>query len=300
MYSYTKTVPDVVEVQPDRLVVIPDVHRDLNKAMSCFALAGLVSADGSWIGGGTVVVQVGDQIDGQPRIPRAVKKMHVCGESLRADMRVLRFFNEMHRMATASGGAVYSLLGNHELMNVMGQFQYAETDSCSICERARMRAFAPGGEAARLLATTRAVSIRVGRVQFVHAGFLPWHVRAVRDPGSLNATMTEVLLGNRVGEAEAGIFWRVCMDQQGALTNRAYSPDMHIGRNETAAVLDMLGVDHMVIGHNAHPAGIVSLHGGLVYVCDPGMSSAIMDAPPQVLEIKRDHGAGLSFRLLLQ
>lgn len=300
MYSYTKTVPDVIEHQPRRIVVIPDVHRDLQKAKACFALAGLLSAAGSWSGGDTVVVQVGDQVDGQPRMPRAKKREHVCGETLKEDMDVLRFFNDMHRMAEASGGAVYSLLGNHELMNVMGQLQYAETDACGTCEMSRRRAFAPGGEAARLLATTRAVCLRVGRVFFVHAGFLPWHIRAVGGkPQSLNTAMTEILLGNYVSEADARICWMVCMDQQGALTNRAYSPDMHISKDETARVLDMLQADHMVVGHNATPSGIVSLHGGLVYVCDPGMSRAILDAPPQVLEITSKSGErGLSFKLI--
>lgn len=303
MFSYKKTVPDVVEEQPQRIIVVPDVHRDLRKAKACLRAAGCLSKNGgAWIGGATVVVQIGDQIDGQDR-SGARPERHRCHEATREDLGVLRFFNALHEAARKKGGAVYSLVGNHELMNVQGLFQYADTHGCPDCETARAAAFSPGGEAARILATTRAVYLKIGRVAFCHAGLLPWHIQAMAGrPERLNRIMTDVLLGHPVPDHERGMFWRVCMDHQGALTNRSFGPDRHISEAETRHVLDMLRADHMVIGHNVNPKGIVPLHMDLVFVCDPGMSRGILDAAPQVLEITRSPGRSqrdpLSFRVI--
>lgn len=287
-----RTVPDRAP-DAERIVVVPDIHRDLDKARRCLRVAGVVDESDRWTGGRTVVVQVGDQVDGADRSGRGNQRRHVCHEALRRDVDVLRYFNAIHERAREHGGAVYSLVGNHEMMNVHGMFQYADTDGCPRCERVRAAAFAPGGAVARLLATTRAVCLRVGRVVFVHAGFLPWHLTAVGGrPEALNALLTDVLLGNPLGAAEHALFDRVCMQQDGALTNRAFTPDRHIPRAEAAKIMRTLDADHMVIGHNANPHGIVSLYGGMVLVCDPGVSGAVLDARPQVLEITRGRRPG--------
>jgi hypothetical protein len=53
----------------------------------------------------------------------------------------------------------------------------------------------------------------------------------------------------------------------------------------------------MVIGHHAHDPGITSLHGGRLWVVDPGMSAAVMDGTPRVLVIRpEESGPGLVFQ----
>lgn len=285
-FSYFKTVPDYVE-HARKIIVVPDVHQDLDKAKLCMAIAGVTNAAGTtWIGGDTVVVQMGDQIDGRRRSRRTAVGPHKCHADLRADIAVLKYFNKMHAKASKHGGAVYGLIGNHELMNVTGDFSYANLYGCAKCEAKRRSEFAPGGPTARLLATTRAVCLKIGRVVFVHAGILPIHARSM---DGLNTTMTEVFLDNDVKQTDRKLFDRLCASQDGVLFNRAYSPDnCSCSLADVRYVLKELGADHMVIGHNAHAAGVTALHGGLVYVCDGGMSRAILDGPAKVLEIRRD------------
>ncbi len=41
------------------------------------------------------------------------------------ELRILYFLERLAREAAAAGGAVHALLGNHETMNVGGNFRYA-------------------------------------------------------------------------------------------------------------------------------------------------------------------------------
>src|SRR5690606_27827995 len=108
-----------------------------------------------------VVVQTGDQLD--------------RGDDDRA---LLDYLERLQQKAREQGGALVVLNGNHEVMNVQGDFRYATPDSHAAFADARGRAaaFAPGGRYARLLAE-RPVAAVVGDNVFVHGGLLPEHVR---------------------------------------------------------------------------------------------------------------------------
>lgn len=98
---------------------------------------------------------------------------------------------ELHKQATKKGGAVYSLLGNHELMNVHGDFRYVSYEGLREFDNytykndagkevtikdgkeARAFAFKPGNEIGEFLACTRQVALIIGSNLFVHAGILP-------------------------------------------------------------------------------------------------------------------------------
>lgn len=279
MYSYIKTLPDEIE-NFRRIIVVPDIHQDLEKAKRCLMIAECINSKGEWIGNDTIVIQVGDQIDGALRGESLNK--HVCHEDFTADILVLRFFNHLHRLASKKGGGVYSLSGNHELMNVQGIFTYSGTNGCKKCENERKKAFEPGGEIAKMLATTRAVALKVGRVVFVHAGFLEWHVSTMSIE-DMNRTYTDWLLGRH--SPFIPLLIRITMGYNGALTNRSYLPSVEITETEVRSVLGKLKADHMVIGHNAHSPGVTSLHNGKVFVVDPGISKAVLNNPAAVLEI---------------
>jgi hypothetical protein len=125
----------------------------------------------------------------------------------------------------------------------------------------------------------------MGRILFVHAGVAPRHARALDIP-RLNRVMTETFLGNPVTASDKNYFDLMCVDFDGVLTHRYYMPGAQIAAREAKDALETVGADHMVIGHNAHSGGVTALYDGrLVFVCDPGMSKSVMDAPPTVLVI---------------
>lgn len=198
VYSFKKVWKDKcakynVEDQPSilpaakRIVVIGDIHGDWKMTKSVLKLADLIDDDMNWIGGETVVVQVGDQVDRcrYSGIPCNTKGATTPDEG--NDWKILQYFTKLHKQAREVGGAVYSLLGNHELMNVNGDFRYVSYDGLrefdnfeksdgSVIkdgEEARRWAFAPGNDIAEFLACTRHAALVIGSNLFAHAGVLP-------------------------------------------------------------------------------------------------------------------------------
>jgi Calcineurin-like phosphoesterase len=98
--------------QRDAVVAIGDVHGDFDDFVIILQRAGLIDAQHHWTGGQTTLVQVGDLLDRGPK-PREVMDL------------VISLENE----APKAGGRVVALLGNHEMMNVMGDLRYVTAEN---------------------------------------------------------------------------------------------------------------------------------------------------------------------------
>lgn len=170
-----------------RIIAIGDIHGDLELAVRSFKIAGLINDKLDWIAKplNTIVVQVGDQIDSCRPIPGVYDcRLNKTPGDKGDDINVLDFFNDMHIKAAKYGGAVYSLLGNHELMNAEGNFSYVSYENNHNFNyqyngesyqgsNGRKRAFKPGGPIAKMLACKRNSVLVIGSTMFVHAGVLP-------------------------------------------------------------------------------------------------------------------------------
>ncbi|WIA20087.1 hypothetical protein OEZ85_005946 [Tetradesmus obliquus] len=128
-----KELPPLRLPAAKRLVAIGDLHGDLSKALRAFRLAGLIDHKGQWSGGDAVCVQVGDILDrGDQEIKLLflLERLPHCdvGDILdRGDQEIKLLFllERLQRQAQAAGGALHVLNGNHETMNVGGNFRYA-------------------------------------------------------------------------------------------------------------------------------------------------------------------------------
>ena len=92
---------------PESVVAIGDVHGDFDDFVSILQHAGLIDAQHHWTGGKATLVQVGDLLDRGPK-PREVMDLVMS----------------LEKEAAKAGGRVVSLLGNHEMMNIMGDLRY--------------------------------------------------------------------------------------------------------------------------------------------------------------------------------
>jgi Calcineurin-like phosphoesterase len=104
----TTTLPDSTQ----SLVAIGDVHGDFNDFCAILQRVGLIDEQRHWTGGKATLVQVGDLIDRGPK-PREVMDLLISLEEQAAD----------------AGGRVVALLGNHEVMNLMGDLRYVTVEN---------------------------------------------------------------------------------------------------------------------------------------------------------------------------
>ena len=273
--------------------VLPDVHGDYDKALRALALTGVVDAStGEWVAAaGTVVVQLGDQVDSLPRDP-ALAVQHRgpadCARAIENDLAVVRLFDGLADAAARAGCAAVSLLGNHEMMNLAGDVRYA--DVCAACSGARVAAFRPGGDVARAL-SRRPVVARCDGVLYAHAGLTPgFAARHGGDMDALNAAVARFLRGG--GDPNDAAAFRACLnDADGPCWTRAYAPKDHETSDRgVTRMLARCGCSMMVVGHNAHVGpgrGVTPAHAGRVWVLDPGMSASVLGSAPAALRVDR-------------
>ena len=262
-----------------RIIAIGDIHGDMSLAIKSFKLASLIDDDYNWIADPpeTIVVQVGDQVDSCRPIPNVYNchKKKYDGDKA-DDLNVINFFDDMHKKASSVGGAVYSLMGNHEYMNSQAEFKYVSYDNYynfkykdkngKLYEgpSGRRKAFKTGGPLARHLACSRNSVIVIGSNMFVHAGVLPILATRLKfyniDSGSkikyLNAIFRKWLL-RKLSEDEN----KVAID---LINNSKYSPfwtrifgsipndtDLESGKcfDSVKKALEVYNVGHIIVGH---------------------------------------------------
>lgn len=92
---------------PQRIVAVGDLHGDYTAWIDIARDAGLIDAKNKWIGGKTTLVQAGDITDRGPD-----------------SLKIIRHLQKLDGEAKRAGGRVIVLLGNHEAMQVTGDYRY--------------------------------------------------------------------------------------------------------------------------------------------------------------------------------
>jgi len=144
----------------NKIIVIGDLHADFNKTKDISIKLNLIDDNNKWQANpiDTIVVQLGDQVDGGGR-----GQYFIDGE-----MDVIDFLDDIHCQAKLYGGGVYSLIGNHELMNFLGDYNYTSKNDLYN----KSTHFKLGSSFAKKIANNRRVILKIGNFLFLHAGIL--------------------------------------------------------------------------------------------------------------------------------
>jgi hypothetical protein len=94
-----------------RVVAVGDVHGAYDNLVTVLRFAGILDAKDKWAGGKAHLVQTGDLLD--------------RGQDGR---KVLDLLMRLEGEARKAGGRVHALLGNHEVMNMMGDLRYVNAE----------------------------------------------------------------------------------------------------------------------------------------------------------------------------
>lgn len=278
---------------PGRIVAVGDIHGDLLKAIALFKLAGVVEEVDRrllWIGGDTTVVQLGDVLDRGNR-----------------EIASLQLLRSLDQQARADGGAVYMINGNHESLNVAGDFRYAtpggmlesavmgglrgpQAELLTNQQAVRLRLYSPGGHLAKELAHNPTVLI-VNDTLFAHGGVTMSHVQYGLE--RINAEVAAWMRGDRLSDGSRAPPPYLAMGNKNSIMwNRSFSMgwktfyERYHACSQLRQVLRHTGCKRMVVGHTPQLSGLNNECNGLVWRVDVGMSSGVLNALPQALEIQ--------------
>jgi hypothetical protein len=290
----------------DKVVAIGDVHADHDAMMAAFRMGGVVDDSGSWCGGRSHAVQIGDLL--------------ARGSQARKSMDALR---RLEREAEAAGGKLHALIGNHDAMPMYGQRagtqdgeyeEFRTPDSERLLQElfdrdlAALRktgrpvrspqeirdfhrnwsrehpvgsiehalAFRPDAEYGSWVRAHNAV-VRINDVLFVHAGispkFLGTPVRLFNETIRGELAKPENLPPGMTTDLAGPLWYRAMGEGEEGL-------DSHVD-----AVLKTYGVKRVVVGHSVTRTAILPRFGGKVVNVDLGLSR-VYGRPPACLVLE--------------
>jgi hypothetical protein len=269
---------DIIYEYPsaERLVIIGDIHGDVKRFKNILIDAKVINNNIEWIAEpkNTIVIQLGDQVDSANR-DAAIKDWEVLD-----DTEMLHFTNFLNIIAKTKGGLVISLIGNHELMNVIGNFSYVSQKSIKN-PNTRTELFKPTGSLSHIL-SHRPIVVKIGTLLFCHAGLRKQHIEILqkhnKDLSYLNVIWKNFMQSQKVLIEDKEIFDNVILGFEGILWNRELD-----NAEDTKQMLQNLGCVYMFIGHTTVESVRV-LHDVVWYV-DTGISRAFGTVAYQYVDI---------------
>lgn len=249
--------------QTGRIFAIGDVHGDYTTFMTLLFRAKIVDKNGNWIAGRTILVQVGDVLDSKVRVPD--------GKDDGGEVKIFRKLFDLHNQSHYHGGKVIFIVGNHEMMNLTGDFSYVSDKGKNEFggSSGRRKFFSPGSQFCVELSKFAYGIAKIGNTLFVHGSVLP----SIAKKYSISV-INELLHRFMRGERELMYnkdFKNIFLDNNGICWARTYS----LEKPRCGALYDVLnlyGGNQMVVGHSVQDEGINAKCQNKVWRIDTGMS----------------------------
>jgi hypothetical protein len=265
---------------PDRLVIIGDIHGDIKRLKNILIDAKIINNNIEWIAQpqNTIVIQMGDQID-------SLNRVEDNDWEIIEDIEVLKFTDLLDKIAMSKGGKVISIIGNHEFMNILGNYTYVSKKSIENNEKRRRALFKPGGTLSTLL-SNRPIIVKIGGFLFCHAGLKVSHLFILqkynKDIFYLNSLWKKFALTTNIDNKEdSEMFSKIILDDDGILWTRNLDT-----RDELNILLNSLNCNYMFIGHNV--VDNVKFVNNNLWLTDTGISRAFGNKPYQYLDISNN------------
>lgn len=99
--------PAIAAPPPQHIIAVGDLHGDYQAWLTIARAAGLIDARNHWAARNTTLVQMGDIADRQPDT-----------------LKIIRNIQQLQKEAPRKNSRVVVVLGNHEAMNLIGDYRY--------------------------------------------------------------------------------------------------------------------------------------------------------------------------------
>ena len=282
----------------ERVVAVGDIHGAYDRFVEILRAAGVVDDRARWAAGRTHLVQIGDIIDRGPD-----------------SRKVLDLLEDLGNRARRAGGEVHMLLGNHEIMRMLGDLRYvspgeyaafATEESVEVRdrylktltrdERAKLPADLPLGYVEMRVAFGRTgqygrwlrrldTVIRVNGVVFVHGGLSP---EVGQMPCSVINDTVRRELTTDIDKTRAAPLQSLAASPNGPLWYRGLSEESAELTPKLDEILNVQGAKAIVVGHTVQRDGRIQMRlDGKVFAIDTGMQPAyVPTGRASALEIK--------------
>lgn len=229
-------VPSSIYTNISRIIVIADVHDDLERLQIILQDAQIINNKNDWIApSNTVVVQLGDQIDRKP-----IDKDDITGKH---HFRVVKYTAYLKTIAMQSGGDFISLIGNHENNNI---------------EKIRSKSFIQN------IISKRPIVAIVNNYLFCHGGYnldhhkiLKMYHRNIKD---LNDIWYKYVYNLELKADETFLLNNLILDKENSILYTRKSPS----KEENQKLFRYLNIEYMFVGHQELQH--LSLRNGIWYL----------------------------------
>ena len=258
----------------DRIIIIGDIHGDIKRFKDILIKSEIINNNLEWIAQppNTIIIQLGDQID-------SLNRMSNENWEVLSDFEMIYFTEHLNDIARIKGGSVISLIGNHELMNIIGDFSYV-----SLKNRNDFRTdlFKSKTGSIGLILAKRPLIVKIKDLLFCHAKFDIHHLELLKKRGKdifyINYLWKDYMENGRIALEDKQIFDEVILGSNGILWNRNEND-----KERTEELFKEIGVNYMFLGHTALPQ--ITLIDNQIFYCDTGISRAFGTNKYQYIDI---------------
>ena len=278
--------------QYSKIIAIGDLHGDLTQTQKVLQLAGIFNENNEWIAKDTILVQTGDIVDRG-------------NESI----EIYKLFFKLREEAAKHNCLVLQILGNHEMMNLGGDFRYVHANE--IYKYGTMtewkEIWSMNHKIGYFLRNTPILRI-IGNTLFVHAGLRPEIADIFEDDKNITNRMNEITWkGNTLPNFSMEHYlndyynYLTIVGNNGPIWTREFEPRFYnmnmlrkVAAKQSKSVLDdkaeiineylceqldktltKMNVKRMVIGHNVQASKVpMSRCDGKLFSIDVGISCA--------------------------
>lgn len=258
----------------DRIIVIGDVHGDIKRFKEVLIKSEIINGNLEWIAEppNTIVIQLGDQIDSLNRLTNE-------NWEVLSDFEMIYFTEHLNDLAKIKGGSVISLIGNHELMNIIGDFSYVSPQNRN---ENRIDLFKSKTGSLGLILAKRPLIVKIKDLIFCHAKLELNHLELLmkrnKDIFYLNHLWKNYMENGRIALEDKEIFDKIILGNGGILWNRNVNNKM-----ETDEMFKKIGARFMFLGHTALEQ--ITIVDNQIFYCDTGLSRAFGTNKYQYIDI---------------
>lgn len=276
--------PNTKHKQPSKLLAISDIEGNFNAFYSLLIGNGVMDKSYKWTYGDGHLVLIGDFVDRGTNVTQCLWLIYM-----------------LEQEAEKAGGMVHFILGNHEVMNLLGQTEYVDKKYMALAHKLSGKEDASKAykylmsnqrELVRWMKSKNVIE-RIGKTLFVHGGLSKELMAANMSLGEINEFIRMGLTREYFADDGEANLKKFLMGPLGPLWYRGY-----IGRykkiytkatqKDLNSTLRYFQANQVAIGHTV-VAEVSSDYEGKVYRTDIGFPRIKFSGKAQALLIEKDN-----------